>query len=42
MTIAVIHMNDGQDDIHSDIERWENDGGRNVHASGNCIKDYSD
>ena len=37
MAIAVVRTNDDPDDIHLDIERWENDGGRNIHTSSNSI-----
>ena len=47
VTIAVLRMNpppnggeisDGRDDVHVDIDRWENDGGRsnNTRTSNNC------
>ena len=47
MTIAVLRMNplpnggeisEGRDDIHLDIDRWENDGGRSISTrnSNNC------
>ena len=46
MTIAVLRMNplpnggeisEGRDDIHLDIDRWENDGGRNSNTRSNRI-----
>ena len=37
--IAIIRTNDGRDDMNLDIDRWENDGGRNVVTSSNRIKD---
>ena len=39
MAIAVVRTNDGQDDMNLDIDRWENDGGRNIHPNSNCITD---
>ena len=44
MTIAVVCMNplpnggevsDVRDDVHLDIDRWENDGGRSISAKNN-------
>ena len=44
MTIAVVRMNplpnggevsDVRDDVHLDIDRWENDGGRSISAGNN-------
>ena len=46
MTIAVVRTNvlpnDDRDDINFDIDRWENDGGRNSNIRGNNIKDHLD
>ena len=48
MTIAVVRMNalpngeeisEGRDDIHLDIDRWENDGGRSVSTTNSSSYD---
>ena len=28
-----------RDDVHLDIDRWENDGGRNINTRSNRMKD---
>lgn len=43
MTITVVRTNvlpnDVRDDMNLDIDRWENDGGRNINTRSNRMKD---